>query len=568
MLETKAARRVQENLTEVRNRLKAHLEEDPNNWNANRLAPVIEGYLREFEAKGISSLGVEGAINQGVNNGRLVVAETARIPKDSNYFNWSPVLPINSISLLESKAASDITKVSAQVKDQILRKVQVGLALGAPVNEIADDILGVGLKGSKGRDGVFRSASVRAETIARTVSNDLINEGALITYNGVDQVTPELDLKKIWQTLSDRRTSKRCLSLSGQVRGLKEEFNASDGWAGEHPSAHPNCRSRITVKSEPYNSKWESRWPSKPISIPKPPVSIPVSVPKPTVSTPLSVPVSVPKKPRKNAKKSERMPEPDALSIPKNTVLSENPAFNDASLQAAIRSLPTAQAELIEKFLKNTDVQTVFSTEKPKSVQKLVDSLKFSGSSEHRNIFNKSVSAYAYRDDDGNKMVANGYTSNYYNHIQVRLIEPIKKFNPQVKLLQASDKKVVSKHLADKDYMAWSYSEFLDEKGPEQILCTMLHEIGHQMQHKAGFGYQGAPENVWWFTEYGDPNDDQAEWHAESFRLWAVSPELFKESDPLGYEYINSMAIKAANTPSFNHIPKDTKNGTKLQDRK
>ena len=543
-LEYQASRRVQENLAAVRNNLLADLQANPNNWNANRLAPVLDEYLKEFERQSVEGIDIPKHLVQGTNEGRLIIGEAAQIPKGSAYWGWAPTIPINAISLLEAEATSRITKVSSQVKDQILRKVQVGLAQGVPIGQLQDDILGVGLRGSKGRDGVFRSASVRAETIARTTSNELINKGALNTYNQVADKVPELGLKKVWQTLSDNRTSDRCIALSNQIQPLDKPFSAA-GWQGEHPPAHPNCRSRVTVLSERYSEEWNNRFPA--------------AGTQPSVA--LEAAKKLSKRKPKSTKAAPRSESNTPLNLPSKTAISSDPAITTEALAQALSQLPKEQYELINKFLNKTELQSVFTDPFP-DADKILADLKFRGSLTYRNRIDKSIYPKSGKDASGKPVLANGYTSSWYNHVQVRLRGPLEDFKVDVNQLQMMDSRVLMRARNQPNSLRWSFSEMHTAGDPNQIFSTYLHELGHQIQYKSG--RTSVPSGVQYFTDYGNPANSFSEWHAESFRLWAVSPEAYKKEDPIGFQYIDSMVRQAADRPSFDHIPTPVKITTKL----
>ena len=261
-LEFESARVLQANLAVARNRIHGRIAANPNDLFSVRLGGVLDTYLREFEANAIRDLPIERALNRGTRVGHQIVGDAARVYKGARFWNFTPLLPLNAIAFETTQAAATIKRVSDSVRNQILRQVQIGIASGATTRQILDDVLGVGLRGERGRDGVFRSASVRAETIGRTVSNELINRGAHITYTQIDNLVPELELNKVWQTVGDDRTSDRCLRLAGQRRPLNDNFDAGDGWIGMFPPSHPNCRSRITSVSKRYQEQWDSRFPS------------------------------------------------------------------------------------------------------------------------------------------------------------------------------------------------------------------------------------------------------------------------------------------------------------------
>ena len=248
------------NLAIARNKLQKEWNKNPNGLtHLGKMSDALDFYLDEVNRNINKDFNIESTLNEGVREGKFIVGSEASIPRDSDFWGWTPSVPINAIGLAESEMANLIRGTTKQLKERILRTVQVGIASGASIGDIQDSILGTGLRGLKGKDGVWRTATSRGEMQARTITNDLINRGALITYNDVDNLCPELDLKKVWQTVSDKRTSDICANLNGQVRELKESFSAN-GWSGANPPAHPNCRSRVTVLSKKYRKEFDKRF--------------------------------------------------------------------------------------------------------------------------------------------------------------------------------------------------------------------------------------------------------------------------------------------------------------------
>lgn len=258
-IEQAAVDRLRGNLRAAREELRNAVAETPFDQRSNStIAGTLDQILKESEkeAAGI----VNQSLNRGLDEGKQIVGLAAKVPSDSPFWNFVPILPTNAIALAEVNTISIIRNANADLKNRILREIQVKLSMGASQDDIRNAILGTGIDGLKGRDGVFRSAYHRAETIGRTVTNDLINRGSHITYSQINSINPELNLRRVWQSVSDHRTSKRCRSLNGQIVRMDEQFRASDGWTGLTPSAHPNCRSRVTVLSETYSREYDSRY--------------------------------------------------------------------------------------------------------------------------------------------------------------------------------------------------------------------------------------------------------------------------------------------------------------------
>lgn len=297
------------------------LLENPDKWQHHTFGDLLDVTMTEYESAVFEEFPIEETIRHGQKEGQLFAGMDMGAPKGSNFWGWTPVLPSHAIAMAESEFASTIGKATNDFKTNALRTVQQGLAMGSGTQDMMDDLLGVGLSGAKGKDGKFRQAVNRAEAIARTVSNDLINRGAMLTYGQIDRISPELGLQKIWQTLSDNRTSDRCLSLSGQKRDLNEPFQAGDGWTGMNPPAHPYCRSRVTSRAanKNYSKDIDERFAKMPpVTPPEPPSEL--------LEEPLSQPLPTPKKAKKAAT-------PKAAATG-----NRNPALKDSAVSLDIAS--------------------------------------------------------------------------------------------------------------------------------------------------------------------------------------------------------------------------------------
>ncbi len=347
-LEAKNQKILTSNLLAARQKLL----ENPDKWQHHTFGDLLDETMAEYESAVIEEFPIEEMIRHGQKEGQLFAGMDLGAAKGANFWRWTPVLPSYAIAMAESEFANTIIKATTDFKTTALRTVQQGLAMGSGTQGMMDDLLGVGLPGAKGKDGKFRQAVNRAEAISRTVSNDLINRGAMITYGQIDRISPELGLQKIWQTLSDNRTSERCLSLSGQKRELNEDFQAGDGWTGQNPPAHPYCRSRVTSRAanKNYNKDIDERFAKMPVA----PIVEPEPEPAPELlAEPLSEPLPTPKKAKKaTTPKTPKVPvvkedviEP-APKLPKEkkqskkspVVKSRNPALKDSVISFDIES--------------------------------------------------------------------------------------------------------------------------------------------------------------------------------------------------------------------------------------
>lgn len=237
-----------------------NLTQGSNLYQRNLYVPYLDEVLKGYKEETIKGYSSSIAIEHGMRDGKIMLAEAANVPKGSKFYEWQPIIPVEAVSLADSNFAKLITNASDDWQTLATRHVQQSLVTGLSFDEMAEGLLGQGLQGSMGRDGIFRYATHRAETIARTTSNELINRGAVETYNQVDAINPELGLQKQWMTVSDRRTSDRCLNLSGVIVPLDAYFNAPDGWSGAYPPGHPNCRSRVGAISNRYRREYEVKY--------------------------------------------------------------------------------------------------------------------------------------------------------------------------------------------------------------------------------------------------------------------------------------------------------------------
>lgn len=262
-LEFSNATTLRRNLTEARNTLAKDAEKF--GFGSDNYRRSLDKSLGVFQTKAQANFNIVGAIKMGLSDGKTLAAEmitggrSDRNNYVANLLQWEPLLPLAAISARDSEFANLISALTQETKELHLRKIQQGLALGMSTQELSAQLLGTGLSGFHGRDGIWRKATQRAETIARTVSNDLINYGAHLTYVQMDEITPEAGFEKVWQTVSDNRTSDICESLAGQRKPLDAVF-VGNGWSGQRPPSHPNCRSRITMVARRYEANWDLRY--------------------------------------------------------------------------------------------------------------------------------------------------------------------------------------------------------------------------------------------------------------------------------------------------------------------
>lgn len=259
VLETQQAEELQKVMKATSAELDRELKSLAANGRLNKvnLNKAVRQLSADLEQNLRAATNAEEQLLSGVQSGRELVGNSASIPSSSAFFDTVPVLPLEALSLGNSVYADSIKSVTKEFKQKALEQVKVGIAKGESAFEMQKRLVGAGLRGSLGRDGVFRRPAWRAEMIARTTSNDLVNRGRQIAYEEIDSEFPELQLEKQWVTVGDRRTSNRCRSLSNQIRPLNENYQASDGWTGSLPPAHVNCRSMSVSSSKKWSEDSE-----------------------------------------------------------------------------------------------------------------------------------------------------------------------------------------------------------------------------------------------------------------------------------------------------------------------
>jgi hypothetical protein len=256
-LEFRQAQALADVLRASRNELNDKLRSSPNNLSYRQYLKVIDQHIVDLEAKLVSEGRIATMLDMGQQFGQQVTGQRANVPRGSVFWEPLPTLPLEALTIQQSRYIDLIREMVNDHKAACLQQIKIGLSQGEGISPIIDRLLGTGLSGLQGRDGVFRYARTRAELIGRTVTNDLVNRGALASYHQIATIYPEMDLKKQWVTTSDRRTSDRCTTLIGQIKELDENFQSADGWQGQNPPAHPQCRSRVISVPKKWDKDWK-----------------------------------------------------------------------------------------------------------------------------------------------------------------------------------------------------------------------------------------------------------------------------------------------------------------------
>lgn len=533
---------VRKNLAAARNKLKKDLEKDPTLLGSARFIEVLDQYLEELNEQIPAQFETEKIYKEGIREGKSFLGDSARIPADSDYWGWTPQIPIGAIGLVESEMADLIQKTTKELKDKTLRAVQVGIASGEGIGDIQDAILGLGISGLRGKDGIWRTATNRAEMQARTVVNSVINKGAMLTYGQVADTCPELEIKKVWQTVSDGRTSERCTSLNGQIRELNEDFIAGDGWKGSQPPSHPSCRSRVTTLSKRYQKEYDQRFTAtEPKQSPKPPK------------------VNLSDNPRKATAPKIN---PALPRLSKNDAVFSNPNYSLEGFNDAIGNLAKQDPELgvrlkdLANFQKKNNIAALFHDDNYVKGQKE----RFITALEERIGDNKYGSPIGPISLGKNLVIDNpdmwGFTGEFLPHVMLRTDglngEP---FNFDIKTIKENYRDLrthnnllrVSRNFNPNMTKAQFQSMLkgnttLTNKGEydQQLLVinTYVHELGHQVQYKSkafklpkGFHYSELP------TSYAGYNAKEA--FAESFTQYMFDPDGLKTNSPNLFRWVD-----------------------------
>jgi len=138
--------------------------------------------------------------------------------------------------MINGKKWPGIKGVTKELQADVIRIVQGGINENKGLQDIKTDI----------QDKFKIFSNWRAETIARTETTNIINQGKLIGYK-----ESGLPGKKVWDSAIDDRTTDICRRLDGQKRDLDEDFiDPETRKAFSAPAAHPNCRSIVVFEVE------------------------------------------------------------------------------------------------------------------------------------------------------------------------------------------------------------------------------------------------------------------------------------------------------------------------------
>jgi SPP1 gp7 family putative phage head morphogenesis protein len=165
---------------------------------------------------------------------------------------FSKLTPRVSSNLIKATLDGSLNQLSESIlhlREPIRKILAVNIIEGGSYSSIIRDIASTGISG-----GPFKSAHHRARAIAITETTNIHNTASYEAINSVNRILPEKErLQFKWMAILDGKTSSRCRSLHGQVRPQGKNFEASDGWKGKKPAAHPHCRSQLIA----YRPEWD-----------------------------------------------------------------------------------------------------------------------------------------------------------------------------------------------------------------------------------------------------------------------------------------------------------------------
>ncbi|CBA17875.1 putative minor head protein [Acaryochloris phage A-HIS2] len=258
-LEFKKAEELSRIVTQISREMSKSLSGMPEVPSRRQLLNLVESTRVDLNKRLSEAAGLDDVYQAGLDQAIPLTGSEAKIPKSSVFYEFTPVLPVDALTLAESEYLEAIQGVTADFKRKASTIIRVDLGAGKGIEEIKRDLVGVGLTGRQGRDGVFRNARWRAELIGRTTVNDLANRGRMVGYLQIDDEFPELEMRKQWSAAGDTRVSDICKELNGQTQDINDDFVSSQ-FTGQQPPAHIQCRSAVFPVTRKYNDRMELTW--------------------------------------------------------------------------------------------------------------------------------------------------------------------------------------------------------------------------------------------------------------------------------------------------------------------
>jgi len=187
---------------------------------------IINLYLTYIDADTLKEF-MYGLIGEHYNKG---------IDAGEVNFNMNFVPDYRTISFIQKYAFDNVTKVTADMKDNLRKEMSIGLMNGESIPQLKLRIV-----------DVMDTTLQRAEMISRTETVRAFNMGHNQTAKDSGLV-----LMKEWSAQPERISKAgnfvpcpSCESMNGQRIGMNEKFKAENGEEYLLPPAHPHCACRV-----------------------------------------------------------------------------------------------------------------------------------------------------------------------------------------------------------------------------------------------------------------------------------------------------------------------------------
>ncbi|STQ75529.1 phage minor head protein [Grimontia hollisae] len=134
-----------------------------------------------------------------------------------------------------------------------------------------------------------------------------------------------------------------------------------------------------------------------------------------------------------------------------------------------------------------------------------------------------------------------GFTSSTWSHVVVKA-----KATHNLKKVDAQPlRDAIANAVNGGGDRPWSFSTVASEQvsEPAQVFVTWVHEMGHQVHHKAGAPMRWPEARTQSLTGYGSTNEN--EWFAEHFVAWLLTPDALRSAQPAVFDFISDTVAKA-----------------------
>lgn len=214
-------------------------------------------------------------------------------------------------------------------------------------------------------------------------------------------------------------------------------------------------------------------------------------------------------------------------NLPKNHVLGPDKRVTTEKLDAALRDLEDNESRenlgKFRQFIELNSTKAVFYKTGQRSSKEQKDKISKEAGSRYSELVGPP------------KKKALGYTHQLANHVVISHAKQVQDFLPDKGEVKASVNKAIDNFKGNSGLSWHTASNVLTQSG--QTLSVYLHEMGHQVHYAAGMPKR--PEKAKMLTSYSYTN--HAEFAAEHFVFWATSPKKYRETDPVGYAWVDKM---------------------------